>query len=465
MLFILLIPAALTATFGRMVGNRRQGWALYAAMAVFVVRASVVGLRRRAARLARAEGRRRAASPTDPAATSRARSCATGSPTARSGPRSRRSPRTAPSTRRTTRYTGAGGPVPLVNMMTGEVSSAASARASTGCCCSSCSRSSSPGLMVGRTPEYLGKKIEAREVKLTLIGTLYLPSACSSSRRSAIATKWGAPSIYNAGPQGFSETLYAYTSQSNNNGSAFAGYTGYVQPNGPATSAPSASPSPTSWAGSRCSRLASCRCSRRSPWPARSPTKRVAPVGAGHLPHGHAHVRGAADLHDHPRRGAHVLPRPPARPDRAGPDDPALLNMRRDLLPSIIAILVFTVAVRRGLSAGHDRRGAGAVRRQGGRQPDRARRQGRRLAPDRPGLRAVNRRKARSRRQPVSSRPRYFQSRPSATGYSANVTFFNNLGPNSKDLSDLFAENLAAYLKRERPYNPGLAAPTCRSTP
>jgi potassium-transporting ATPase KdpC subunit len=54
--------------------------------------------------------------------------------------------------------------------------------------------------------------------------------------------------------------------------------------------------------------------------------------------------------------------------------------------------------------------------------------------------------------------PRYFQSRPSATEYSANVTFFNNLGPNSRELSDLFAEQLAAYLKRERPFDPGLSA-------
>jgi potassium-transporting ATPase KdpC subunit len=54
--------------------------------------------------------------------------------------------------------------------------------------------------------------------------------------------------------------------------------------------------------------------------------------------------------------------------------------------------------------------------------------------------------------------PRYFQSRPSATGYSANVTFFNNLGPNSKELSDLFRENLATYLVRERRFNPGLRA-------
>ncbi len=52
--------------------------------------------------------------------------------------------------------------------------------------------------------------------------------------------------------------------------------------------------------------------------------------------------------------------------------------------------------------------------------------------------------------------PRYFQSRPSVTGYSANVTFFNNLGPNSKDLSTMFRDNLAAYFDRERAYNPGL---------
>jgi potassium-transporting ATPase KdpC subunit len=60
--------------------------------------------------------------------------------------------------------------------------------------------------------------------------------------------------------------------------------------------------------------------------------------------------------------------------------------------------------------------------------------------------------------QDFSGRPRYFQSRPSATGYSANVTYFNNLGPNSKELRDQLAKSLATYLKRERQYNPGLEA-------
>jgi K+-transporting ATPase ATPase A chain len=88
------------------------------------------------------------------------------------------------------------------------------------------------GLMVGRTPEFLGKKVEAREIKLTVIGTIAVPMMVLVATALAIGTKWGAPSIYDSGPQGFTETLYAYTSQANNNGSAFAGYTGFVQPAG-----------------------------------------------------------------------------------------------------------------------------------------------------------------------------------------------------------------------------------------
>ncbi|MGE5636311.1 MAG: potassium-transporting ATPase subunit KdpA [Nocardioidaceae bacterium] len=66
-----------------------------------------------------------------------------------------------------------------------------------------------------------------------MIGTLAVPIGVLGATAFAVATKWGAPSIYNSGPQGFSETLYAYTSQSNNNGSTFAGFTGFVQPNAP----------------------------------------------------------------------------------------------------------------------------------------------------------------------------------------------------------------------------------------
>src|ERR1700749_1929634 len=89
------------------------------------------------------------------------------------------------------------------------------------------------GLMVGRTPEYLGKKIEAREIKLVIVGTLFTPLAALFSTALATAGHAGraAISAVGSGPQGFSETFYAYLSQANNNGSAFAGYTGFIQPN------------------------------------------------------------------------------------------------------------------------------------------------------------------------------------------------------------------------------------------
>jgi K+-transporting ATPase ATPase A chain len=88
------------------------------------------------------------------------------------------------------------------------------------------------GLMVGRTPELLGKKIEAREIKLVSLGLLITPLSALLATSLATADRDGRASISaNAtGPQGFSETFYAYLSQADNNGSALAGYTGYVQP-------------------------------------------------------------------------------------------------------------------------------------------------------------------------------------------------------------------------------------------
>ncbi|MGZ6565640.1 MAG: potassium-transporting ATPase subunit KdpA, partial [Solirubrobacteraceae bacterium] len=88
------------------------------------------------------------------------------------------------------------------------------------------------GLMVGRTPEYLGKKIEAREIKLTVLGLLATPLMALFCTAMAVASSAGRASIFSPGkPQAFSESFYAYLSQANNNGSAFAGYTGYIQPN------------------------------------------------------------------------------------------------------------------------------------------------------------------------------------------------------------------------------------------
>jgi K+-transporting ATPase ATPase A chain len=89
------------------------------------------------------------------------------------------------------------------------------------------------GLMVGRTPEYLGKKIEPKDIRLVTIGALFTALIVLVFTALAVGTKYGAPSTFASGPQGFSENFYAYLSQANNNGSAWAGYTGFLQPNAP----------------------------------------------------------------------------------------------------------------------------------------------------------------------------------------------------------------------------------------
>jgi potassium-transporting ATPase potassium-binding subunit len=226
-LFILLIPAALTATFGRMVGNRRQGWALYAAMTIWLVATIAIGY------AAEQNGSPAQHSAEVTGANLEGKELRNGivqstSWTAVTTVASNGSVNSALDS-----YTGTGGAVPLVNMMTGEVIFGGVGSGLYGMLFMVLLSVFIAGLMVGRTPEYLGKKVEAREIKLTLVGALYPTLGVLVFTGLAMATKWGAPSIYNPGPQGFSETLYAYTSQGNNNGSAFAGFTGFLQPNAP----------------------------------------------------------------------------------------------------------------------------------------------------------------------------------------------------------------------------------------
>jgi K+-transporting ATPase ATPase A chain len=80
------------------------------------------------------------------------------------------------------------------------------------------------GLMIGRTPEFLGKRIEAREIKLSLVGLLAMPIGLLVMLACAVTVDSGTESMLNAGPQGFAEAFFAYSSQWNNNGSAMAGY-------------------------------------------------------------------------------------------------------------------------------------------------------------------------------------------------------------------------------------------------
>jgi K+-transporting ATPase ATPase A chain len=226
MLAILIIPAGLTATYGRMVDNRRQGWMVFGAMmSLFVVAVALIYVSESGPtpamhaagltgdNLEGKEMRFGIGSSSLFAAVTTAASCGAVNAAMES-------------------LSGLGGAIPMAQMMTGEVVFGGVGSGLYSMLLFVILGVFISGLMVGRTPEFLGKKIEAREIKLTVIGTIAVPMMVLVATALAIGTKWGMPSIYDSGPQGFSETLYAYTSQANNNGSAFAGYTGYLQPNG-----------------------------------------------------------------------------------------------------------------------------------------------------------------------------------------------------------------------------------------
>jgi len=235
LLLIMIIPAGLTYTFGRMIGNRRQGWALYAAMlTMFVAAVAVVyaaeqhgsPAQHHAGVLTHAfdgstggnmEGKEQRFGIAESSlwtAVTTVTSCGAVNAALDS-------------------LTGIGGLVPLANMGTGEVIFGGVGSGLYSMLLFVLLTVFIAGLMVGRTPEFLGKKIEAREVKLVLVGVLVTPLLVLFATAWAVAGSDGTQSIFNAGPQGFSESLYAYMSQANNNGSAFAGYTGFVQPNAP----------------------------------------------------------------------------------------------------------------------------------------------------------------------------------------------------------------------------------------
>jgi K+-transporting ATPase ATPase A chain len=120
-------------------------------------------------------------------------------------------------------FTPLGGFVPLVNMQLGEVIVGGVGAGLYGMLLFVILAIFIAGLMVGRTPEYLGKKIEAKEVKMTMLAILSLPLAILGFTALAVVLPTGLASLANSGPHGYSEILYAYTSAAANNGSAFAG--------------------------------------------------------------------------------------------------------------------------------------------------------------------------------------------------------------------------------------------------
>ncbi|MGN6664363.1 MAG: potassium-transporting ATPase subunit KdpA [Solirubrobacterales bacterium] len=235
LLAIILIPAALTYTYGRMVGRQREGWAIFAAMlAIYVALIAVII----PAEQHGTPAQHAAGTPT---------AAVSGSTGGNLEGKEQRNGITDSALWATTTtvtssgsvnsahesYTGLGGAVPMAGMATSEVVFGGVGTGLYSMLLFVLLAVFIGGLMVGRTPEYLGKKIQAREIKLISLGVLFTPLAVLATTGVAIATEAGKRSISQSGPQGFSETLYAYLSQANNNGSAFAGYTGFVQPNAP----------------------------------------------------------------------------------------------------------------------------------------------------------------------------------------------------------------------------------------
>jgi K+-transporting ATPase ATPase A chain len=234
MLLVLLIPAALVFTYGRMTGNRRQGYAIYGTMMVMFLGAVVV------AYVAEAHG-----SPAQHAAGLHTHAIAGSSGGNLEGKEQRFGiagsalfdvVTTVTSCGAVNSaiesFTGIGGAVPFANMSASETIFGGVGTGLYSILLYVLLAVFIGGLMVGRTPEWLGKKLEAKEIKLAGLGILITPLAALFATALAVATRGGRASIseLGKGPQGFSESFYAYLSQSNNNGSAFAGYTGFVQP-------------------------------------------------------------------------------------------------------------------------------------------------------------------------------------------------------------------------------------------
>jgi potassium-transporting ATPase potassium-binding subunit len=237
MLVVLSIPAALVFTYGKLVGSRRQGYAIYATMMVMFLGAVIV------AYVAEAHG-----SPAQHAAGLHTAVRAGSSGGNLEGKEQRFGiagsalfdvVTTVTSCGAVNSaiesFTGIGGAVPFANLSASEVIFGGVGTGMYSILLYVILAVFLGGLMVGRTPEYIGKKIEAREIKLVALGILITPLAALFSTAVATASAAGRASIDTAvagnGPQGFSETFYAYLSQANNNGSAFAGYTGFIQPN------------------------------------------------------------------------------------------------------------------------------------------------------------------------------------------------------------------------------------------
>ena len=220
MLSIFVIGAALTNVFGRMVGNQRQGWAILAVMGVLFLAGVTVTYWSEAngttmldamglsgGNMEGKEVRFGIVASSLFAVVTTAASCGAVNAMHDS-------------------FTALGGMIPLINMQLGEIIVGGVGAGLYGMLLFVVLAIFVAGLMVGRTPEYVGKKIEAREVKMAMLAILVLPLMYLGWTAVAVVLPSTVAAMNNAGPHGFTEVLYAFTSATGNNGSAFAGLSG-----------------------------------------------------------------------------------------------------------------------------------------------------------------------------------------------------------------------------------------------
>ena len=228
MLAILVIPGALTATYGRMVGSRRQGWAIFAAMFLLWGISVVVAVaaEQQPNPVVARTGVDQHASALQAGGNMEGKEVRFGVGASATWAATTTGTSTGAVDSFHDSYTPIGGLVPLANMLLGEVSPGGVGTGLYGMLVLAILAVFIAGLMVGRTPEFLGKKIQAREVKLAGLAILVMPITVLVLTGIASVVSVGLSARQNLGPHGLSEILYAFTSQTNNNGSAFAGLSG-----------------------------------------------------------------------------------------------------------------------------------------------------------------------------------------------------------------------------------------------
>ena len=214
---LLVIPFSLPRTFGRMVGDARQGYAVLATMAVLWIGA--------VAATTAFELAGRGAVPEAVGAAMEGKEVRFGIPSSALFAASTTGTSTGAVNSFHDSFTAGGGGVTMLNMMLGEVSPGGVGAGLYGMLVLAVVAVFLAGLMVGRTPEYLGKKIGRREMTCAALYVLVMPTALLVGAAVAVATPAGLAGLQDDGAHGLSEVLYAFASASNNNGSAFAGLT------------------------------------------------------------------------------------------------------------------------------------------------------------------------------------------------------------------------------------------------